>query len=670
MVCVEERGTIMYVSFFSRYPEFDQFLDLTLSLLHTDYRHQEDENVASRGAISMKSAILRRSASDKLRFEIHAATHGKSSGGASAPATGIGIGYALGYAGGGGGVGSHSQQKWYIKGNHVAEVNRWCVAIGRAIEWAQRGRLGGHTGPNQGLSQSGQGSPAVPGTPVVQAYSLGSGSGKSQSSGGHGHGHGLGHGSKDSESERGFRGLAMGLIHGHGGGESKTSSLYGSVAGEDDRDRDRQRSYGKRTDVVGDLDLSADADSDSAMKNMNMDDNDNDDEEDEYHFGDDGAFDGFARDDSSDERSMRAPPHEAGFAMQGNTMVAQLELAVQLAERFPLVGAGTGTVPHPHPHPHPPLSSSSSSSSTSVSSANPSANATQTHLQTIHAALLDALASSQELVAGYVAMSREREAWWRGKLRRERERGEVWEESLRVVVREGEELERELRGRVRGVGDEKEKDRVGNAGSLVGTVRRTPSLALSAPLPSLDPVGLNLAIEKEASVGTVRGMPPVAEMETKPETQTVPKPLPAVPAPIDTVVATAADIGADVDESLVDTDEEDEFFDAIESNTLPNVIVPDALAHAHASSDSVADGAGLRLDVAQYEGYANLRTKLPIERDTRPPTSLWSVLKHSIGKDLTKISFPVFFNEPTSMLQRMVGFPGFCFVLFFLRDGN
>lgn len=29
------------------------------------------------------------------------------------------------------------------------------------------------------------------------------------------------------------------------------------------------------------------------------------------------------------------------------------------------------------------------------------------------------------------------------------------------------------------------------------------------------------------------------------------------------------------------------------------------------------------------------------------------VLKHSIGKDLTKISFPVFFNEPTSMLQRM-----------------
>ncbi|KAF7966171.1 hypothetical protein HWV62_39744, partial [Athelia sp. TMB] len=44
---------------------------------------------------------------------------------------------------------------------------------------------------------------------------------------------------------------------------------------------------------------------------------------------------------------------------------------------------------------------------------------------------------------------------------------------------------------------------------------------------------------------------------------------------------------------------------------------------------------------------------LPIGSDNRPSTSLWSVLKHSIGKDLTKISFPVFFNEPTSMLQRM-----------------
>ena len=32
---------------------------------------------------------------------------------------------------------------------------------------------------------------------------------------------------------------------------------------------------------------------------------------------------------------------------------------------------------------------------------------------------------------------------------------------------------------------------------------------------------------------------------------------------------------------------------------------------------------------------------------------MWSILKSSIGKDLTKITFPVSFNECTSMLQRM-----------------
>ena len=36
--------------------------------------------------------------------------------------------------------------------------------------------------------------------------------------------------------------------------------------------------------------------------------------------------------------------------------------------------------------------------------------------------------------------------------------------------------------------------------------------------------------------------------------------------------------------------------------------------------------------------------------------TVWSFLKSSVGKDLTKISFPVSFNECTSMLQRMSTF--------------
>jgi len=55
-------------------------------------------------------------------------------------------------------------------------------------------------------------------------------------------------------------------------------------------------------------------------------------------------------------------------------------------------------------------------------------------------------------------------------------------------------------------------------------------------------------------------------------------------------------------------------------------------------------------DMAPFAGYRRLRASLDLAEE-RPGTSLWSVLKHSIGKDLMKISFPVFFNEPTSMLQ-------------------
>ena len=34
--------------------------------------------------------------------------------------------------------------------------------------------------------------------------------------------------------------------------------------------------------------------------------------------------------------------------------------------------------------------------------------------------------------------------------------------------------------------------------------------------------------------------------------------------------------------------------------------------------------------------------------------SLWSIMKNSIGKDLSKIPIPVNFSEPLSMLQRLV----------------
>lgn len=55
-----------------------------------------------------------------------------------------------------------------------------------------------------------------------------------------------------------------------------------------------------------------------------------------------------------------------------------------------------------------------------------------------------------------------------------------------------------------------------------------------------------------------------------------------------------------------------------------------------------------------YNGYEDpIRTKLLKDEDDRPKISLWVTLKLMVGKDMTKITLPVSFNECTSLLQRV-----------------
>lgn len=51
--------------------------------------------------------------------------------------------------------------------------------------------------------------------------------------------------------------------------------------------------------------------------------------------------------------------------------------------------------------------------------------------------------------------------------------------------------------------------------------------------------------------------------------------------------------------------------------------------------------------------FEDFRTKLPLDPSKpKPALAVWSFLKSAIGKDLSKITLPVIFNEPLSMLQR------------------
>uniref|UniRef100_A0A2A4JUD5 Oxysterol-binding protein n=1 Tax=Heliothis virescens TaxID=7102 RepID=A0A2A4JUD5_HELVI len=52
--------------------------------------------------------------------------------------------------------------------------------------------------------------------------------------------------------------------------------------------------------------------------------------------------------------------------------------------------------------------------------------------------------------------------------------------------------------------------------------------------------------------------------------------------------------------------------------------------------------------------WCKYRTSLPVAQFSRGDFSLWSVLKNCVGKELSKITMPVVFNEPLSFLQRML----------------
>ncbi|KAI5119210.1 hypothetical protein M0805_007721 [Coniferiporia weirii] len=305
-------------------------------------------------------------------------------------------------------------------------------------------------------------------------------------------------------------------------------------------------------------------------------------------------------DDSSDSRSERTPPHKDSFTLHGNSTAAQAELTSQLLSSFVL------------PRDVPPA------------------------LHDVREALEDSARAAARMISEFVHMVSEREEWYRDALARERARGALWEESLQVVVQEGAALESELKKRRRSrlptdgaasVSEDRGRS-TRQRGDVQSMLFSSPPFVLQQP-PASGSAQPESLLDDTVSVGNTLVEATVMEN------------IQAHPA----LVSSPPVLGDN--ESTIDTDDEDEFFDAIESNNLKNVFVPDALVKV--PTMDLPEIAG----VNQYEGYKHLREKLPIESDARPPTSLWSVLKHSIGKDLTKISFPVFFNEPTSMLQRM-----------------
>ncbi|KAI0716160.1 Oxysterol-binding protein-domain-containing protein [Cerioporus squamosus] len=461
------------------------------------YRHQDDENLACRGSIALRTAVLTvPTGTSGLRFEVH-----------STPSRG-----------------HSSVQKWYLKANHPVEASRWITALQKSMEIAKRES-------EQQDRRSGESSAPS----LKPSLSI---SGSSYNT----------HKRKDR---------AAGAI------VSTASSLetWSRVV----RSREGARSVRDPEQAV----------------------------------------DGEGEDSTSEAGSTNQVPHANAFELQGNALLAQVDLASQLLSGLPAQAPGSPRAAE------------------------------------LSKALTDTFHSVSGMLSEYVSMVKEREEWYKSKLERERERQNIWEESLQAVVREGDMLEKELRSRFR---------RRSRAPSVAqeGTIRRRPSALVSSPTE-----------EVTTPVAAYPTPVPPPELPSSPPAESVPSPTGTIAQRragrrssagssgprFSLIMSQSLPATSALDDEAGDTDEEDEFFDAIESNTLPNLVITKSLIEPSPAQQF--------LNREVYAAYLKLRDRLSITSDDRPPMSLWAVLKNSIGKDLTKISFPVFFNEPTSMLQRM-----------------
>lgn len=144
-------------------------------------------------------------------------------------------------------------------------------------------------------------------------------------------------------------------------------------------------------------------------------------------------------------------------------------------------------------------------------------------------------------------------------------------------------------------------------------------------------------------------------------------------------IAQALSKGSVTDEEEDDDDEDDdEFFDAEDGSEAeaeedieairPAVVKSQLEKHdsnekqpipSEAEHDDDAATSAQISRKAQFEkedpfaGYEDPpRTKLDLSADERPKVSLWGILKNLIGKDMTRMTLPVTFNECTSLIQR------------------
>ncbi|KAM0246201.1 hypothetical protein ACHAQJ_010302 [Trichoderma viride] len=222
-----------------------------------------------------------------------------------------------------------------------------------------------------------------------------------------------------------------------------------------------------------------------------------------------------------------------------------------------------------------------------------------------------AIRSLTGLVGDLLRISKDRDAFWQYRLDRESDMRRMWEESMAQVAREQEILEAR-------VGESEMKRKL--AKKALREVMEGGGLPSASVTPTMEMVQEEVEEVVAVAKATSRSL---ARKQT------------------------ALERMAEMSDS--ESGVEDEFFDAVDAGDVEVTEMPPSETKQD-KKDVVVSG----LDISSsFKGYENgIRHKLKMENDDRPKISLWAILKSMIGKDMTRMTLPVSFNEPTSLLYR------------------
>ncbi|KAL8912688.1 MAG: hypothetical protein Q9171_002321 [Xanthocarpia ochracea] len=247
-----------------------------------------------------------------------------------------------------------------------------------------------------------------------------------------------------------------------------------------------------------------------------------------------------------------------------------------------------------------------------------------------------AVSNLEGLVKDLLKIARDRDAYWQYRLDREADVRRLWEDSMARVAREQEELE----GRI-GESEDKRK-----------RTKRVLKEVLEGATPAMSPAGSRRPTQITDQITEALGDLQMGKDRALPRRRSIGI------KDLGRRKSTIADL-ADISDS--DSDEDEEFFDAVDAGEVEIVEEmplpsPKETAAEDIQSPPEKEGRIKKKDeiAPSFKGYEDpVRTRLKMDNDDRPKISLWGILKSMIGKDMTKMTLPVSFNEPTSLLQRV-----------------